>query len=54
MSARGNSRVFHRAGPFLAVVAVLLAGCDETPADAPYVEFVGGGFIFNYRMATAE
>ncbi len=30
--------------------ASLLAGCEEDAAK-PYVEFVGGGFIFNYRTA---
>jgi hypothetical protein len=31
-------------------LAALLAGCRDDPAK-PYVEFVGGGFIFNYRTA---
>ena len=35
-----------------ASVAFLAAGCDER--EAPYLEFGGGGFIFNYRMATAD
>ena len=38
----------------LVVIVVLFAGCDDAPSDAPYVEFTGGGFIFNYRLATAE
>ena len=32
--------------------ALLLAGCSED-ANAPYVEIVGGGFVFNYRIADA-
>ncbi len=31
----------------------LLAACEEKASDEPYVEFVGGGFIFNYRLAEA-
>ena len=35
--------------------ALLLAACGDDPADdGPYVEFAGGGFIFNYRLATAD
>jgi hypothetical protein len=32
------------------ILALLLAGCGEDK-DAPYVEYMGGGFIFNYRTA---
>ena len=32
------------------LLAVLLAGCGEDK-DAPYLEYLGGGFIFNYRTA---
>lgn len=32
---------------------VLLAACDSG-ADKPYLAFVGGGFVFNYRLATAD
>ncbi len=34
------------------VAAVVLAACDN--ADKPYLAFAGGGFIFNYRQATAD
>jgi hypothetical protein len=34
-------------------LALLLAGCGEDGADKPYVEFAGGGFIFNYNLAEA-
>lgn len=39
---------------FALLVAVLLAlaGCKDDP-NAPYLEFAGGGFIFNYRNAEA-
>lgn len=30
-----------------------LAGCGDDP-DRPYVEFLGGGFVFNYRLAEAD
>lgn len=31
----------------------MLAGCaDDT--NKPYLEFAGGGFIYNYRLATAD
>lgn len=39
---------------FVAVVsAALIAGCDDKPETGPYMEFVGGGFIFNIRNAEA-
>lgn len=36
----------------IAFVAIALMGCKEDPS-APYLEFAGGGFIFNYRTAEA-
>ncbi len=36
-----------------ALVAGLAAACDDAPEDKPYIEFAGGGFIFNYRIAEA-
>tara|TARA_R110002094_G_scaffold66349_3_gene75970 strand:+ start:528 stop:1031 length:504 start_codon:yes stop_codon:yes gene_type:complete len=33
-------------------VGLLLSGCGEE-ADKPYLEFTGGGFIFNYRIGEA-
>lgn len=33
--------------------ALLLSGCGDD-ADAPYLAFEGGGFIFNYRNATVR
>lgn len=35
----------------IALCAILLAGCEDE--SEPYVEFVGGGFIFNYNTADA-
>ena len=35
------------------VCAVLLAGCGEEGKEKPYVEFAGGGFVFNYNIAEA-
>ncbi len=35
------------------LLAALLWACDDAAEDKPYVEFVGGGFIFNYRLAEA-
>ena len=40
------------AGPVL--LLLFFAGCDSDPDDRPYLEFVGGGFVFNYRIATAD
>ena len=37
---------------WLVVVLFTLVGCKEDP-NAAYLEFVGGGFIFNYRNAEA-
>jgi hypothetical protein len=43
--------------PHLAIIyllpVLLLCACDLT-SDKPYLTFAGGGFIFNYRLATAE
>lgn len=36
--------------PLLAAFLLFIAGCDQS-ADPPSVEIVGGGFIFNYRLA---
>ena len=35
------------------LAALALIACDFN-GDKPYLSFVGGGFIFNYRLATAE
>lgn len=36
-------------------LAVLLTGCSGSESDdRPYFEFIGGGFIFNYRLAEAD
>ncbi|MDH3318913.1 MAG: hypothetical protein OEO84_04400 [Betaproteobacteria bacterium] len=32
----------------------LAAACSPGEGDAPYLEFLGGGFVFNYRLAQAE
>lgn len=32
---------------------LLLAACDNGSDDEPYIEFAGGGFIVNYRVADA-
>lgn len=37
----------------LAMLAALLGGCDDDDPAQPYVEFAGGGFIFNYNLAVA-
>ena len=37
----------------LAVLAALLASCEEDDPTQPYIEFTGGGFIFNYNVASA-
>jgi hypothetical protein len=36
------------------MLAVAVIGCTNGDADEPYLEFAGGGFIFNYRLATAD
>jgi hypothetical protein len=35
------------------VSAFLLAACGEDQAGKPYLEFAGGGFVFNYNIAEA-
>ncbi len=35
-------------------LAAMLFGCSGGDADKPYLEFAGGGFIYNYRLATAD
>lgn len=37
----------------LLTTATLTASCDGEPEDGPYVEYAGGGFVFNYRIAEA-
>ncbi len=33
----------------------LLAACSDEPGpEQPYLQFIGGGFIFNYRLAEAK
>ena len=34
------------------LLLVLAAACSDD--DGPYLEFAGGGFIYNYRLATAD
>jgi hypothetical protein len=41
-----------RALAILALLAIALLGCKED-STTPYLEFSGGGFIFNYRNAEA-
>lgn len=36
-----------------ALLLSALPGCSDGDPDAPYVEFAGGGFVFNYRLAEA-
>ncbi len=31
----------------------VLTGCGEEGGDKPYIEFAGGGFVFNYNIAEA-
>jgi len=51
--------LYHRAGmsrrrAIMGLVgALMLAGCDQDDPSQPYVEFAGGGFIFNYNSAVA-
>lgn len=37
----------------MAAMALSLAGCEESSDNDAYLEFVGGGFIFNYNVAEA-
>jgi hypothetical protein len=37
---------------WLWLAAVLLLACSNV--DKPYIEFIGSGFIFNYRLAEAD
>lgn len=38
----------------MVVIAFVLVACSEGDSDKPYFEFLGGGFIFNYRLAQAD
>jgi len=38
----------------LLILCVLLAGCGADDPTQPHVEFLGGGFIFNYRLAETD
>jgi hypothetical protein len=55
----GNATLLHvlkirrRSPKWIWVIAVLLAACSDN-SDKPYIEFIGGGFIFNYRVAEAD
>jgi hypothetical protein len=33
---------------------LLAAACSPGAGDGPYLEFLGGGFVFNYRLAEAD
>ena len=37
-----------------AIIPLLLACSDDDSDEKPYLEFVGGGFVFNYRLAIAD
>ena len=51
MSLQGFT--FHSRALCSVFALLLLAGCGEEGADKPYVEFAGGGFVFNYNIAEA-
>ncbi len=36
------------------MLASTLTGCTSGDDDGPFLEFAGGGFIYNYRLATAD
>jgi len=40
--------------PLLLSLLILLTACSNDDPSQPYVEFIGGGFIFNYRLAEAD
>jgi hypothetical protein len=42
--------MFRLLAPAIAASAFLLAACSDEQA-TPYLEFIGGGFVFNYRNA---
>lgn len=35
-------------------VAAIMCACSSDDSNKPYLEFAGGGFIFNYRLATTN
>ncbi|MDX1434607.1 MAG: hypothetical protein R3286_19350 [Gammaproteobacteria bacterium] len=41
-------------GAIAPLVVALLAACTADDETKPYVEFLGGGFVFNYRLAEAD
>ena len=52
-NSRASSLLQGVAGCVLSIL--MLAACDGGESDdSPYLEFAGGGFVFNYRLATAD
>lgn len=43
----------HASSPLLTLFLILTSCSGDDPSQ-PYVEFIGGGFIFNYRLAEAD
>ncbi len=37
----------------IAVVSGVMTSCGEDKSETPYMRFLGGGFVFNYRIGTA-
>ncbi len=53
LRARHGAWIGRRGLLVLLAGLLLVTACEETASDEPYVEFVGGGFVFNYRLAEA-
>jgi len=54
-SSDTRSWTFATSRPLSAILLVLAAACAQDAGDGgPYLEFLGGGFVFNYRLAEAE
>ena len=49
---RSRASSLLQGGATVVLLALAVVACDRS--DKPYLAFAGGGFVFNYRLATAD